>query len=100
MKPMQLRSNHFRHWLEAHDSEDFIGKAKNSLSCPIATYLHERTEDDFVVATFWYRHISDSFWTDLPEWAYRFVEKVDKPRKKGQKVTATEALAILDEVLR
>lgn len=84
---MKFTKTGFKAWLEAKKPDDKVGRAKRRCSCPLATYLKDKTGQRWSVGQIWYS-IPDAIYY-MPLWAETFVRRVDK--LKGA-VTASQAL--------
>lgn len=98
----------FRNWLESKNPDDFAGFAAQSNSCPIANfyadvfnynifYVEDGEIHHFVrVGKYYWNEVEYSH--KLPEWAKKFIIRLDDSFDWCEGVTAEGALNILENV--
>lgn len=94
----KLTKKAFQEWLRDHPDDEFEGR--NGCNCPVAKYLRDTTRKEYFVGI-------DEFYLDdveerkkrhdLPIWAMRFIEKVDKFHDMVRKISGEKCLILLEE---
>lgn len=97
---MKLTKPLFRKWLAKKDPQSIVGIPGAGRSCPIATYLKEHGADMVWVDGYNILFNDNGEWHDAPtkKWASNFIVRVDGTFLPKTKITATEALGILDSI--
>jgi hypothetical protein len=105
-----LSRTEFEAWLESHAPDAVVGKCDDSQECPIGTFLGWKGGSAVEVRI--EGVVVDGQRERLPEWAFRFVSRVDDWHADdcesqvrvgcgcdcARRITAAEALRILREI--
>lgn len=104
----ELTRPQFREFL-TRNADFVVGQSRESILCPIATHLTDRTGKlwrvsmrECVSYRNWLRLGTQGFESDFntPRWARDFIKLVDSSFSKHQDILGREALQILDEAVR
>lgn len=99
---MVLVIDEFRDWLNSKTPDYCVGQAGQPNCCPIATYLHEKTQTTHTVGNSTYRKGRDGVvkiedLAGLPTWASAFIIEIDHSFIASY-VSAQQAHEILNRV--
>ena len=98
MSKRVLTKEKFKKWLKNKHPRTKIGQPAQCDACPIAKFLIQETGIPHEVEETEYKCGTSSDFKSLPEWAVKFIEKVDDldTRFGTRFVTAKKALELLE----
>lgn len=94
----QLARDQFKDWLQNQSPTTVVGTTQDGCDCPLARYSNTRAPSDFgwYVSCLYYHDQSDNENEyNLPDWATRFVDRIDG---LGKTINAQDALRELEAI--
>lgn len=85
----------FRAWLEGKPANEFVGLPRQGTSCPLAMFVRETGNADFVNVPDCHAFVADNQYFRVPDWAAEFIQRVDRAPAA---IRADQALVLLDAI--